>query len=79
MSVEIRKCGLIMDKEKDSVQEELRENVLKSLENNPMSFEELSKLCGVDRIIMVEALKELIYEEKVIKTKDEDRVVFQLS
>ena len=78
MSVEIRKCGLIMDKGKDSVQEDLRENILKSLENNPKSFDELSKLCEVDRIIMVEALKELIHEEKVTKAKDENRVVFQL-
>jgi predicted transcriptional regulator len=79
MSIEIRKCGLIMNKGKDSVQGDLRENILKSLENSPMSFDELSKLCEVDRIIMVEALKELIDEEKVTKTKDENRVVFQLS
>ena len=67
-----------MDKGKDSAQGDLRENILKSLEDNPMSFDELREICEVDRIIMVEALKELIKEEKVTRTKLENRVVFQL-
>ena len=78
MSIEIRKCGLIMGKGKDSAQGDLRENILKSLEDNPMSFDELREICEVDRIIMVEALKEMIKEEKVTRTKLENRVVFQL-
>lgn len=79
MGIEIRKCGLVQDKGKDSVHEDIRNNIIKNLQKKPMSFQELAKICETDRIILVDALKELIEEKRISKKKDKNRLVFLLN
>jgi predicted transcriptional regulator len=79
MGIEIRKCGLVQDKGKDSVHEDIRNNIIKNLQKKPMSFQELRKICETDRIILVDALKELIEEKRISKKKDKNRLVFLLN